>query len=142
VDVPAAYSARKVEFISEMESLSIEVDRRQKVVINERTGTIVIGKDVRITPVAILHGALNVEIRTELNVSQPEPLSQGKTTVTPEVKVDAKQEKAKNVTLNQGATIEDLMRALDAIGSTPRDIIAILQGMQAAGALDADIEVI
>ncbi len=142
VDVPAAYSARKVEFISEMESLSIEVDRRQKVVINERTGTIVIGKDVRITPVAILHGSLNVEIRTELNISQPEPLSQGKTTVTPEVKVDAKQEKAKNVTLSQGATIEDLMRALDAIGSTPRDIIAILQGMQAAGALDADIEVI
>jgi flagellar P-ring protein precursor FlgI len=142
VDVPVAYSARKVEFVAEMESLTIEIDRRERVVINERTGTIVIGKDVRIAPVAILHGALNVEVRTELNVSQPQPLSPGKTTVTPDVTVDAKEEKAKNVVLHLGATIEELVRALEAIGSTPRDIIAILQAMQAAGALDADIEVI
>jgi len=111
-------------------------------VINERTGTIVMGKDVRIAPVAILHGGLTVEIQTNLNVSQPGPLSGGQTTVTPEVTVVAKEEKARNVVLKQGASVEELVRALTAIGSAPRDIIAILQNLKAAGALEADLEVI
>jgi flagellar P-ring protein precursor FlgI len=111
-------------------------------VINERTGTIVLGKEVRISPVAILHGALSVEIRTQFEVSQPQPFSQGETTVVPNIKVDAKEQKAQNVVLQQGATVEDLVRALQAIGSTARDIIAVLQNMRAAGALSADIEVI
>ena len=110
--------------------------------VNERTGTIVLGKDVRINPVAILHGALSVEIQTQFNVSQPAPLSTGNTTVTPEVAVTGKEERAKNITLRDGATVEELVRALQAIGSTPRDVIAILQAMRAAGALEAEIEVI
>lgn len=110
--------------------------------MNERTGTIVMGKDVRISPVAILHGNLTVEIQTKLNVTQPSPLSSGQTTVTPEVNVTAKEEKARNVVLKQGASVEELVRALTAIGSTPRDIIAILQNLKAAGALEADLEVI
>jgi flagellar P-ring protein precursor FlgI len=143
VEVPAAYASRPVEFIAEMESLTIEADRPSKIVINERTGTIVLGKDVRIAPVAIMQGALSVEVRTILDVSQPEPLSAGgKTTVTPETTVDTKQEKAKTVVLQKGASVEELVRALQAIGSTPRDIIAILQNMRVAGALDAEIEVI
>jgi flagellar P-ring protein precursor FlgI len=142
VDVPKNYGARAVEFVAEMENLTIDSDRRRKVVVNEKTGTIVLGKEVRISPVAILHGALNVEIRTQFEVSQPEPFSNGQTTVTPQTTVNAKEEKAKNVTLQKGATVEDLVRALQAIGSAPRDIIAILQAMRTAGALDADLEVI
>ena len=111
-------------------------------VINERTGTIVLGKDVHILPVAILHGNLNVEIQTSLVVSQPGPLSQGTTQVTPQTTVDAKEEKARNVVLRQGATVEELVHALAAIGSTPRDVIAILQTLRSAGALEAEIEVI
>jgi flagellar P-ring protein FlgI len=142
VDVPPAFSTRPVEFVAEMENLTVEVDRIEKVVINERTGTIVIGKEVRIAPVAIMHGALSVEVRTRLEVSQPAPLSKGTTTVTPQVNVDAKEEKARNVVLQEGATIEELVRALLAIGSTPRDIIAVLQNLRSAGALNAEIEVI
>ncbi|HEY4361927.1 MAG TPA: flagellar basal body P-ring protein FlgI [Bryobacteraceae bacterium] len=142
VDLPPAYATRAVEFVAEMESLTVEADRPQKIIINEKTGTIVLGKDVKISPVAILHGSLTVEVRTTLDVSQPEPLApNGKTVVTPEVNVTAKEEKAKNVILEKGATVEQLVRALQGIGSTPRDIIAVLQEMHSAGALDADIEV-
>ena len=89
-----------------------------------------------------MHGALSVEVRTVLDVSQPAPLSAGKTTVAPQTNVDAKEDKANKVVLQKGATVEDLVRALQAIGSTPRDVLAILQGMRSAGALDAEIEVI
>jgi flagellar P-ring protein FlgI len=142
VTVPAAYSERRVEFLADVESISVEADLAAKVVINERTGTIVAGKDVKLMPTSILHGALTVEIKTTLAVSQPEPLSNGKTTVTPQTTTSAKDEPAKNVSLKPGATIEDLVRALMALGSTPRDIIAILQSLKAAGALEAELEVI
>ncbi len=142
VDVPPSYANRPVEFVAEMENLTVEADRRTKVVLNERTGTIVMGKDVRISPVAIMHGALSVEIRTKLEVSQPEALTTAKTAITPQVTVDAKEEKSKNVVLDRGATVEELVRALQAIGSTPRDIMAILQSLRSVGALDAEIEVI
>ena len=142
VDVPPLYTQRQVEFISEMENLIVEADRRARIIINERTGTIVLGKEVKISPVAILHGSLSVEIQTSLAVSQPAPLSQGKTEVVPQTGVTAKEEKAKNLVLRQGATVEELVKAVLSIGSTPRDIIAILQNLKAAGALEADIEVI
>jgi flagellar P-ring protein precursor FlgI len=142
VTVPESFASRSVEFVAEMENLTVEADRMQRVVINERTGTIVLGKEVRISPVAILHGALSVEVRTTFEVSQPNPLAQGQTTTVPKINVDAKEAKAQNVVLGQGATVEDLVRALQAIGSTSRDIIAVLQNMRAAGALSAEIEVI
>ena len=97
---------------------------------------------MRVAPVAILHGNLNVEIQTNLAVSQPAPLSQGSTEVVPQTTVGAKEEKARSIVLKQGATVEELCRALAAIGSTPRDIIAILQALRSAGALEAEIEVI
>jgi flagellar P-ring protein precursor FlgI len=142
IAIPADYSSRTIEFISELESLSVEADRPARVVINERTGTIVLGKDVRVAPVAILHGNLSVEIQTTVEVSQPNALAQGTTQVVPQTNVATKEEKARNVVLRDGATIEDLVRALAAIGSTPRDVIAILQNLRAAGALEAEIEVI
>ena len=142
VSIPAAYRTQSTEFLAELEKLDVETDGPARVVINERTGTIVLGKDVRIAPVAILHGNLNVEIQTAYLVSQPAPASGGKTETVPQTSVAPKEEKARNVLLNQGATIEELVHALAAIGSTPRDIIAILQSLRAAGALDAEIEVI
>jgi flagellar P-ring protein precursor FlgI len=142
VKLPADYQARPVEFVAEVENLSIEADRLAKIVVNERTGTIVMGKQVEISPVSILHGALTVEIQTSYAVSQPRPLSKGETTVVPDVGVGVSEEKARNVVLKQGATVEDLVQALLAIGSTPRDVIAILQNLRVAGALAAELEVI
>ncbi len=142
VRTPAAYRAKTVEFIGEVEDLTVDADRATKIIVNERTGTIVMGKDVQIAPVAILHGALTVEIQTTLTPTQPPPLSQEKTAVVPNTTVAAKEEKARNVVLKNGATVEELVRALTAIGSTPRDIIAILQSLKAAGALDGELEVI
>ncbi len=142
VDTPITYATKTVQFLGELESLLVEADRPAKIVINERTGTIVMGKEVRIAPIAILHGTLTVEVQTNLNVSQPAPLSTGQTTVTPQTNVTAKEEKARNVILKQGSSVEELVRALTAIGSTPRDIIAILQNLKAAGALEAELEVI
>jgi flagellar P-ring protein FlgI len=142
VNEPAGYADRHVEFVSDVENVTVESDRRQRIVVNERTGTIVMGKEVVIQPTAILHGGLSVEIKTTPIVSQPAPLSTGTTSVVPQVATAAKEDRAKNVILNNGATVEDLVRGLMAIGSTARDVIAILQNLRAAGAIDADIEVI
>ena len=125
-----------------MEQLSVVPERSSKIVINERTGTIVMGKEVHIAAVAIMHGDLTIEVQTTLAVSQPLPLSQGTTQVVPQTKVSTVEEKARNLILKDGATVEDLVRGLTAIGSTPRDIIAILEALRAAGALDAEMEVI
>jgi flagellar P-ring protein precursor FlgI len=142
VKAPETWLARPVEFVAEIESLTVEADRANRIVINERTGTVVLGKEVRISPVSILHGALSVEIRTVVDISQPQPFSQGQTAPAPQTKVDAREERARSVTLKEGATVEDLVRSLTAIGSTPRDVIAILQNLKAAGALDAELEII
>lgn len=140
---PSYFQDRAIDFMAELENVTIEVDRPARVVVNERTGTIVMGKDVHISPVAILQGNLTVEIRTTLEVSQPNPLSKlGTTEVVPQVSTQIKEEKTRNVVLKQGATVEELVRALAAIGSTARDVIAILQSLRAAGALEAELEII
>jgi flagellar P-ring protein FlgI len=142
VKVPMDWTARAADFVAELENIAVETDRPGRVVVNERSGTIVMGKQVRVSPVAIMHGNLSVEVQTTFEVSQPAPFSQGTTQVVPQTKVAATEEKARNVILKEGATVEDLVRALNAIGSTPRDIIAILQALKAAGALEAEVEVI
>ncbi len=142
VQVPEAYSFRAVDFLAELESLAVETDRPARVAINERTGTIVMGKEVRIAPVAVMHGNLTVEVQTSFAVSQPPPLSSGSTQVVPQVGVGVKEEKTRNLVLKEGATVEDLVRALSAIGATPRDVIAILQSLHGAGALEAEVEVL
>ena len=124
IQMPASYLQRPIEFMADVEALSLEPDRLAKVVINERTGTIVMGKEVRIAPTAILHGNLSVEIQTNVTVSQPPALSAGQTTVVPQVAVAAKEERARNLVLKDGATVEELVRALTSIGSTPRDVLS------------------
>ncbi len=142
VSLPDSYQARATEFVAELEALTVETDRTAAIVVNERTGTIIMGKDVQIAPVAIMQGNLNVEIQTTANVSQPAPLSQGTTQVTQQSTVNAKQEPSRNLILKEGATVEELVRALTSIGSTPRDIISILQNLKDAGALEAELKVI
>ena len=142
VNLPEQFQKTPTEFIAQLEALTVETDRQSRIVINERTGTIVMGKDVRIAPVAVMQGNLTVEVQKALNVSQPGVLSNGSTSVTPEVSVEAKEDRARDIILKDGATVEELVRALTAIGSTPRDIIAILQNLKTAGALDAELEVI
>jgi flagellar P-ring protein precursor FlgI len=140
--IPPEFTSRVTEFVANLEALEVEVDRPAKVIVNERTGTIVMGKQVRVSPVAIMHGNLTVEIQTILQVSQPEGFSQGKTEVVPQQTTTSGEEKARNLVLKEGATVEQLVQALSSIGSTPRDIVAILQSLRAAGALEADLEVI
>ncbi len=142
VAYPAEFRTRPVEFIAALEPIEVPSDRVARVVLNERTGTVVIGKEVRVSPVAVLHGNLTVQIATTLAVSQPAPFSQGQTTVTPQTAVEVKEEKARRIQLKEGVSIEELIQALIGIGSTPRDVIAIIQSIAAAGALDAEVEVI
>lgn len=142
VSVPKEFQPNPIAFISELERIAIDPDGVERVVINERTGTVVAGKNVQIAPVAIIHGNLTVEVQTTLNVSQPGPVSSGSTQVTPQVSVGVKEQPARNVILQQGASVEELVRALNAIGSTPRDVIAILQNLKSAGALQAEVEIL
>lgn len=140
--VPASYQGKTVQFLAAVEAVTLQTDRRARIVINERTGTIAIGKDVTIRPVAIMHGNLSVEIQTIFNVSQPNALAAGETQVVPEVNIGVREEAARHILLKEGATVEDLVKALTAIGSTARDVIVVLQSLKAAGALEADLEVI
>jgi flagellar P-ring protein precursor FlgI len=142
IDIPEPFRKDSSQFVADVERLTVEPDREARIVVNERTGTIIMGKQVHIAPVAIMQGNLTVEIQTTLNVSQPGPLSSGTTKVTPQVDVGVNQEKARNVVLQNGATVEELVQALTAIGSNPRDIISILQNLKSAGALEAELEVI
>ncbi len=143
VRIPAAYSGRPVEFIAAVEDIKIDVDHAAKIAINERTGTVVLGGDLHIAPAAILQGNLSVQIQTDYLVSQPAPFSQnGQTAVVPQVGVGVAEDKARNIVLKNGATVDELVRSLMAIGSTPRDIIAIIQSLKAAGAIDAEVDVL
>jgi len=142
VDLPPGRGADPIQFMAELEKLQVKPDHIARVVVNERTGTVVLGEDVRIAPVAVMHGNLTVSIQTTYEVATPAPFTQGQATVVPQTTVTSNEEKSRNVVLQEGATVEELVKALSAIGSTTRDVIAILENLRAAGALDADLEVI
>ena len=143
VQIPASYVGRPVEFIAAVEDLRVDVDHEAKIAINERTGTVVLGGDLHIAPAAILQGNLSVQIQTDYLVSQPAPFSSGgQTTVVPQTTVGVNEDKARTIMLKNGATVDELVRSLMAIGSTPRDIIAIIQSLKAAGAIDAEVDVL
>lgn len=142
VTPPANPPGGLTAFIAELEALEIETDRSAGIVVNERTGTVIVGSHVRIAPVVMMHGGLSVEIQTRFDVSQPAPLGRGQTEVVPDVNIRVREEEARGVKLEDGATVDDLVRALNAIGASSRDVISILQGLKAAGALDADLQVI
>ena len=118
------------------------MDAPARVVINERTGTVVVGAGVRLGVAAVAHGNLSVRVTTKYNVSQPSPFSSGKTAVTPDVQTDVTEGTSQLVTLEEGVTLDIVVRAINALGASPRDIIAIMQALKAAGALRAEIVII
>jgi len=142
VTKPAAVKGDLVTFISDLESIEVEADRMAKIVVNERTGTIVMGQDVRIATVAVSHGNLNLVITESTNISQPNPLAGGTTTTAPKTTVAATEDAGNLVVLPMGVNLGEIARALNAIGATPRDLIAIFQAIKAAGALQGELVVL
>lgn len=140
VFLPASYSDNRVGFIAELESLRVTPDKVAKIVINERTGTIVMGSDVRISSVAISQGGVTIRIGTEFDVVQPGPLSKGETAIVPSTTVEVKEKKPASVVLADGASVDEVVRGLRTVGVSARDIISILQAIKSSGALNADIE--
>jgi flagellar P-ring protein precursor FlgI len=128
--------------LAEVENLAVTIHPLAKVIVNERTGTIVMGQTVSLGACSILHGNLSVVITTEFKVSQPMPYSQGQTQVVPQTTVKATASPAQRIELREGASVDDLINGLQAIGATPRDIVAILEAIRSAGALQAELEVI
>jgi flagellar P-ring protein precursor FlgI len=143
VSVPASFSGNIASFIATVEALNVAPDTVSRVVINERTGTVIMGENVRIATVAIAHGNLSVEIKQNFDVSQPMPFSnRGQTVVTPDAQTMVREGRAPLQVLEAGVSIGQVVRALNALGVTPRDLISILQALKAAGALQADLEII
>ena len=141
VTIPADWADDKVGFIAELETLRLKTDAVAKVIINERTGTIVMGREVRVSSVAISQGGVTVRIGTEYDVSQPNPLAKtGETVTVPRTTVEVKERKPESVVLPDGATVDEVVRGLRAVGVSARDIISILQAIKAAGALSAELE--
>lgn len=133
-DIPA--------LIDKVEGVEIDTYPRARVVVNERTGTVVIGGTVRLLPVSILHGGLSVNVISQVEVSQPNPLSSGTTQVVEQTTVQAQDKPVNRIDLKEGATVEDLVQELQRTGAGARDVISILQAMKEAGALEADLEVL
>ncbi len=139
--VPEQYRNNLVPFMASIENLEITPDNRARVVVDEKTGTVVLGRDVRLSKVAVSHGNLQIVIQENAQVSQPGPFSQGETVVTPQTNIGIQEENRRLVML-EGATLQEMIDGLNAIGATPRDLISILQTLKASGALHAELEVI
>jgi len=142
VEIKPAPNEDRAALLDMIEGLEIEVFPRARVVVNERTGTVVIGGTVRLQPVSILHGGLSVNVVSRPLVSQLNPLSGGTTQVVQQTTVQAEDKPVNRIDLKQGATVEDLVQELQRIGAGARDVISILQAMKEAGALEADLEVL
>lgn len=144
--IPATFRGRVVEYIATIEGLDVNVDMPAKVVVNERTGTVVLGEHVRISTCAISHGNLTISVKNTLNVSQPPaPLigsSGGQTTVTEDVQTEVKEQESRLMVVDETVTLGEVVRALNAVGVTPRDLVAILSALRAAGALQANLDII
>jgi flagellar P-ring protein precursor FlgI len=143
VDLSVVNGEEIPALLAQVESIEVPVFPRAKVVVNERTGTVVIGGTVVLQPVSILHGGLAVNVVSEFQVSQPSAFSSGGTTqVVQQTRIDARDKPVDRIELKQGATVDDLVRSLQTIGASARDVISILQAMKSAGALEAEIEVL
>lgn len=142
VTVPAYYRNNLVGFIASLEEISVTPDNVAKVVVNERTGTIVMGGNVSVDSVAITQGGLSIKISKETEVDQPAPLSYGRTIVAQKSETEVTEEHGNTIVLPATANVNDIVGALNAVGATPRDIISILQAIKSAGALHAELEIV
>jgi flagellar P-ring protein precursor FlgI len=142
VKVPKFFINNVSGFVTKIETLEVEPDVIAKVIIDERTGTVVMGENVRISTVAVAHGNLFVQIKESPEVSQPEPLSLGQTTLVPRTDITVEEEEDRLLVVPKGIGIGEVVNALNAIGVTPRDLIAILQAIKASGSLHAELKII
>jgi len=139
--VPPKYHGNLVSLLTEIEPLQIEPDLPAKVVIDDRSGVIVMGRDVRVATVAVAQGNLTVTISEAPQVSQPGPYSRGRTRVVPRTRIGVQEEGTKLGVVDEGVSLRDLVDGLNALGVGPRDLISILQAIKASGAIQAEIEV-
>jgi flagellar P-ring protein precursor FlgI len=143
IDIPAHYRENLVAFITQLEQLEVVPDQRARVVIDDSAGIVVMGENVKIGRVAVAHGSLTIQVKETQDVSQPNSFGQGNTQTTTDTNVNVDEGTTGNmVVLESGATLQHLIDSLNAIGVTPRDLIAILQAIKAAGALHADLETV
>ncbi|MFV0436174.1 MAG: flagellar basal body P-ring protein FlgI [Desulfopila sp.] len=144
VTIPEKLRDNTVAFIAAVEGLDVEADTRAKVVVNERTGTIVMGKDVTLSTVAVSHGNLSLIIKENTDIVQPNPMAAGQTAAAVDTNVNVKEEGGELVVLDmkEGVTIGEIATALNAIGATPRDLIAIFQAIKAAGSMHGELVVL
>lgn len=140
VEIPGEFKNSYYDYLSSLLNIEIQPETFARVIVDERTGTIVMGSDVRISTVAVAHGNLTITITNQVDVSQPALFSDGETVVTNSPEVQVAEDQTKLMVVPEGVTISDLVKALNAIGVTPRDLISILQAIKAAGALHADLE--
>lgn len=141
LELPDPFRGNMVPLMASLENLSISPDGKARVVVDEKTGTVVLGQDVRLSKVAVAHGNLQIVISETENVSQPGPFSDGTTVVTPETDLELV-EQNNPLILMEGATLQELVDGLNAIGAAPRDLISIIRALKAAGSLHAEVEVI
>lgn len=142
VNMPPDITER-VAFISAVENLELELPtQRARVIVNSRTGTVIIGQNVEVQPTAISHGSLTVTINENLQVSQPGAFSNGQTAVTPSSNISVSQEKKPMFIFNPGISLDTVIKAVNEVGVSPEDLVAILDGLKQAGALQADLEII
>jgi flagellar P-ring protein precursor FlgI len=142
VEIVPAPNEDLAALLDKVEAVEVEVYPRARVVVNERTGTVVIGGTVRLQPVSILHGGLSVNVISETKVSQPNAYASGTTEVVQQTTVQAQDKPVNRIDLKEGATVEDLVQELQRTGAGARDVISILQAMKEAGALEADLDVL
>jgi flagellar P-ring protein precursor FlgI len=142
VKLPAEYTSRLVDFIAALEDIEVIPLRRARVVINERTGTIVAGGDVRLSPVAVVHGSLTIVVKETPTASQPTaPFTQGTTVVTPRTEIEANEGNRSIVYVPAAPTLADVASALGTLGLSPREMASVLQALRGAGALEAEVTV-
>ncbi|MCO5131039.1 MAG: flagellar basal body P-ring protein FlgI [Xanthobacteraceae bacterium] len=139
--IPPQFKGNAVAFLTEIEQLQVEPDLSARIVIDERSGIIVMGRDVRVATVAVAQGNLTVSISESPQVSQPQPFARGRTVVTPNTRVGVQEDGRKLALVKSGVSLQQLVDGLNGLGIGPRDLISILQAIKAAGAIQADIEV-
>ncbi len=142
VIIPEPFLENKVQFVSSIEKMRIDTDTNARVVVNERTGTIVMGQDVRLSTVAVSHGNLSLIIKETTDVTQPNPLAGGQTVAAPETQIDIIEDDGQLMVVKEGVSIGAVADALNAIGATPRDLIAIFQAIKVAGAMHGELIVL
>jgi flagellar P-ring protein precursor FlgI len=143
VKPPPEYdSSRRVEFIAAAEALTLNVDVPARVVVNERTGTVVVGENVKLRPAAVTHGSVSIAVKSAPIISQPGPFSSGSTVIAPLDQVTVNETQTPMVALNEGATVGEVAAALNSLGVSPADLIAILQALKEAGSLQAELVII